>query len=120
MLGKLRFGQENGVPPALTGTVGLIDVTGAVTFAYLAATRAAGRRGHTSSDRTPDELAHSIVLIATGYLIAHSYSLPILEAKIFAGHALMQNLRRSHYELGLDTQPHLRVAAAFNELARAI
>jgi len=39
---------------------------------------------------------------------------------IIGGHAFMQNLRRGHYELGLDTPPALRVAAAFTELALAI
>jgi transposase-like protein len=39
---------------------------------------------------------------------------------IIAGHALVQNLRRGHYELGLDAPPALRVAAAFTELAMAI
>ncbi len=39
---------------------------------------------------------------------------------IIAGHAFMQNLRRGHYELGLDARPALRVVAAFSELARAI
>jgi transposase-like protein len=39
---------------------------------------------------------------------------------IIAGHAFMQNLRRGHYELGLDVPPALRVAAAFTELAHAI
>ncbi len=33
------------------------------------------------------------------------------------GHALMQNLRRDHYELGCDARPHRRVAAVFAELA---
>jgi transposase-like protein len=37
-----------------------------------------------------------------------------------AGHAFMQNLRRGHYELGIDAPPALRVATAFSELARAI
>jgi hypothetical protein len=37
-----------------------------------------------------------------------------------AGHAFMQNLRRGHYELGSDTPPALRVAAAFTELSHAI
>jgi hypothetical protein len=32
----------------------------------------------------------------------------------------MQNLRRGHYELAIDTSPALRTAAAFTELARAI
>jgi transposase, IS6 family len=39
---------------------------------------------------------------------------------IMRGHALMQNLRRGHYELGFDARPHRRVATAFNELARTI
>ncbi len=33
----------------------------------------------------------------------------------------MQNLRRGHYELGVDARTrHLRVAAAFDELAQVI
>ena len=40
---------------------------------------------------------------------------------IIRGHAFMQNLRRGHYELGVDARNrHLRVAAAFDELAQAI
>ena len=37
------------------------------------------------------------------------------------GHAFIQNLRRRHYELGLEARhSRLRVAAAFGQLARAI
>ena len=39
---------------------------------------------------------------------------------IIRGHALMQNIRRGHYELGVDAREHWRVATAFNELARTI
>lgn len=39
---------------------------------------------------------------------------------IITGHAFMQNLRRGHYELGLDAPSGLRIAAAFTELAAAI
>jgi IS6 family transposase len=39
---------------------------------------------------------------------------------IITGHAFLQNLRRGHYELGIDAPPALRVAAAFTELAQAI
>jgi len=39
---------------------------------------------------------------------------------IMRGHALMQNVRRGHYELGVDAYPYRRVAAAFTELAHAI
>ena len=39
---------------------------------------------------------------------------------IVAGHALVQNIRRGHYELGIEAEPRLRVAAAFEELTQAI
>ncbi|MCA1701880.1 MAG: IS6 family transposase [Actinobacteria bacterium] len=39
---------------------------------------------------------------------------------ISAGHAFVQNLRRGHYELGLDIDRPRRLPAAFTELARAI
>ena len=39
---------------------------------------------------------------------------------IIRGHALMQNLRRSYYELGTDAHPRCRVAAAFTELVGTI
>ncbi len=39
---------------------------------------------------------------------------------IVRGHAFMQNLRRGHYELGVESRAHRRVAVAFTELARTI
>jgi transposase, IS6 family len=39
---------------------------------------------------------------------------------ISAGHAFVQNLRRGHYELGLDVDPGHRLSTAFAELALAI
>jgi IS6 family transposase len=39
---------------------------------------------------------------------------------LIAGHAFVQNLRRGHYELGVDAHPALRTAGAFTELALAI
>ncbi len=40
---------------------------------------------------------------------------------IITGHAFIQNLRRGHYELGVDAiADRLRYAAAFDELATAI
>ncbi|WP_346534378.1 DDE-type integrase/transposase/recombinase [Micromonospora sp. DPT] len=39
---------------------------------------------------------------------------------IIAGHAFIQNLRRGHYGLRLDSQPKLRLASAFSELAQVI
>jgi transposase, IS6 family len=39
---------------------------------------------------------------------------------IMRGHALIQNIRRGHYELGVDARSHRRLATAFTELARVI
>jgi hypothetical protein len=39
---------------------------------------------------------------------------------VISGHAFLQNLRRGHYELGVDAHPMQRLAAAFTELAEAI
>jgi IS6 family transposase len=39
---------------------------------------------------------------------------------IMRGHALMQNIRRGHYELGIDARQHRRIETAFSELARRI
>jgi hypothetical protein len=39
---------------------------------------------------------------------------------ISSGQAFAQNLRRGHYELATDTDPHHRLATAFTELALAI
>jgi transposase-like protein len=39
---------------------------------------------------------------------------------VIAGHAFVQNLRRGHYELGMEAEPRLHLAAAFNELSEAI
>jgi IS6 family transposase len=39
---------------------------------------------------------------------------------ILRGHAFMQNMRRGHYELGVEARPGRRVAAAFTELAEVI
>jgi transposase-like protein len=41
-------------------------------------------------------------------------------ARIAAGHAFVQNLRRGHYELATEVSPQLRVTTAFTELALAI
>ena len=39
---------------------------------------------------------------------------------VIRGHAFIQNLRRGHYELGIDALPGLMLPAAFDELARVI
>jgi len=39
---------------------------------------------------------------------------------VIRGHAFIQNLRRGHYELAVDTGPLFRLATAFDELRPAI
>ncbi len=39
---------------------------------------------------------------------------------ISSGHALIQNIRRGHYELGTDTDPRRRLTTAFAELTLTI
>jgi transposase, IS6 family len=39
---------------------------------------------------------------------------------VVAGHALVQNIRRGHYELAVEAPANRRVAVAFDELAMAI
>ena len=39
---------------------------------------------------------------------------------VIAGHAFMQDIRRGHYELGVEANPQLRTAAAFDELSQTI
>ena len=39
---------------------------------------------------------------------------------VFRGHAFVQNVRRGHYELGVEASPVFRLAAAFDELQLAI
>jgi hypothetical protein len=43
-----------------------------------------------------------------------------LGTMISAGHAFMQNLRRGHYELGVDVDHRHRLTAIFTELVCAI
>ena len=39
---------------------------------------------------------------------------------VIKGHAFVQNVRRGHYELGTETAPQQRIAAAFDVLLTAI
>jgi IS6 family transposase len=41
-------------------------------------------------------------------------------ARIAAGHAFVQNLRRGHYQLATEVPPQLHLATAFAELAFAM
>jgi transposase-like protein len=45
---------------------------------------------------------------------------PRSAGRIAAGHALVQDRRRGHYELATNAPPRLRLATAFTELALAM
>ncbi|MEU8172165.1 hypothetical protein AB0C14_04770 [Microbispora hainanensis] len=77
----VRFMQESAVPPPVTGTAGLVAVIAVVLAAYRAATALAGRWGAARPGTTAGEIAHSIVPIAVGYVVAHYYTLFLLEGQ---------------------------------------
>jgi hypothetical protein len=67
--------------PTLYGTAGLFAMVAFVLVTYTVATLLAGRLGHGRQRELPGEFAHSIVPIALGYVVAHYYSLFILEGQ---------------------------------------
>lgn len=72
-----------------------------------------------------ERYANNVVEADHGRLKARLRSMRGLKADrcarvILAGHAFVQNLRRGHYELGVEVPPSQRVAGAFAELALAI
>ncbi|MEU8273572.1 hypothetical protein ACFYOK_00330 [Microbispora bryophytorum] len=77
----VRFVQEAPLPPPVTGTAGLLAVIALVLAAYRAATALAGRWGAAEPGTTAGEIAHSIVPIAVGYVVAHYYTLFLLEGQ---------------------------------------
>ncbi len=77
----VRFMQESAVPAPVTGTAGLVAVIGLVLAAYRAATALAGRWGAAQPGATAGEIAHSIVPVAVGYVVAHYYTLFLLEGQ---------------------------------------
>ncbi|WP_169945420.1 hypothetical protein [Microbispora sp. H11081] len=77
----VRFVQESPVPAPVMGTAGLVAVIALVLVAFRAATSLAGRWGGAPPGTTTGEIAHSIVPIAVGYVVAHYYTLFLLEGQ---------------------------------------
>lgn len=77
----VRLVQESSVPAPVTGTVGLLTVIGLVLAAYRGATALAGRWGAAEPGTTAGELAHAVVPIAVGYVVAHYFTLLLLEGQ---------------------------------------
>ncbi|GAA3771969.1 hypothetical protein GCM10022225_69140 [Plantactinospora mayteni] len=77
----VRVLQSGAAPAPLLGTIGLALVCALVLAAYLGATGLAGRFGGRPVRECAGELAHSIVPIAVGYLVAHYFTLFVLEGQ---------------------------------------
>jgi hypothetical protein len=73
--------QQESAAPTLFGTAGLLGMVLAVALTYAAATAVSGRLAHQRRRVLPGEFAHSIVPIALGYVVAHYYSLFLLEGQ---------------------------------------
>jgi len=117
------------------------DVKAATRF-FSTAIRAQGEPGEVTTDRSPalaraivdrlPDAAHDTTQYANNRIEADHGRLkarlrPMRGLKrdrtasvVIQGHAFMQNLRRGHYELGIEALPGLVVPAAFDELAHAI
>ncbi len=76
--------QQGGASPTLLGTAGLAGAIGVVAATFGPAAAASGwLAGGDSPARAglPGEFAHTLVPIALGYLVAHYYSLLVLEGQ---------------------------------------
>lgn len=77
----IRLVQGGALPGTWLGTAGLLAAIGVVALAYVLASRLAGGLGHAGRSEMPQRFAHSIVPIAVGYVVAHYYSLFVLESQ---------------------------------------
>jgi hypothetical protein len=75
------FVQSSPLPQALVETLGLFGVVLAVGLLYAAGTAWAGRVGGLGARGMPAAFAHSLVPIALGYVVAHYWSLLVLEGQ---------------------------------------
>jgi hypothetical protein len=73
--------QQSSSWPSLYGTVGLLGLVVLVALTYAVATAVSGSLGHSNRRELPGEFAHTIVPIALGYVVAHYYSLFVLEGQ---------------------------------------
>jgi hypothetical protein len=67
--------------PVLTKTCGLVAVVALVALLFAGATALAGRIGGVPARAMPRQFAHSLVPVALGYVVAHYWSLLVLEGQ---------------------------------------
>lgn len=76
-----RFAQNVPVPAAVLATAGLLLMITLVGVTFVGATRFAGKVGHQGRRPVPGLLAHTVIPIVVGYVIAHYFSLLIFEGQ---------------------------------------
>jgi hypothetical protein len=76
----LRFVQGSEVPAVVLNTTGLVVIILLVAAAYVVAIRASGRITDGTS-RLPALFAHALLPIALGYVVAHYFSLAVVQGQ---------------------------------------
>jgi hypothetical protein len=75
------FVQSQALPRAVVGTAGLLATVGLVGALYAACSGLAGVVAGVGARGMPTAFAHSVVPVALGYVVAHYYSLFVLEGQ---------------------------------------
>lgn len=76
-----QLAQGLDIPEALTSTVGLLAVIAVVAVSFVTATLLAGRIGQQDRRPVPGLLAHSVIPIIVGYVVAHYFALLLFEGQ---------------------------------------
>ncbi len=77
-----RLAQGTDIPQTLTSTAGLLVVIAVVAASFVGATLLAGQIGQQQDRRpVPGLLAHSVIPIIVGYVVAHYFSLLLFEGQ---------------------------------------
>jgi hypothetical protein len=74
--------QSAPLPEALISTVGLLMMIGIVAITFVGATLLAGRVGNQGRKPVPGLLAHTVIPIVVGYVIAHYFSLLLFQGQL--------------------------------------
>ncbi|MQA12690.1 MAG: hypothetical protein GEV09_00535 [Pseudonocardiaceae bacterium] len=77
----LRLAAQLPVPATVTSTLGLLAVIAIVATTFIGATVLAGQVGNRSPRSVPGLLAHSVIPIVVGYVIAHYFSFLLFQGQ---------------------------------------
>lgn len=77
----VRFYQSSPLGVTVAGSLGLFGAIALVAAMYVTATTLSGRAGDLPRRELPGAYAHTLVPIAVGYLVAHYFSLLVLEGQ---------------------------------------